>query len=200
MGNKMETTWNELEHADTSIVGTTRRDSFGRGQSWTSRRCDLERAQSSDNDYCARRSLKSALLVAAAGIMLSGCAFSRDIAKVKHFDGSGETTYRYIAAGGIFRPGVIVIVSQTIGSNAPAVLVQASGPPAAPSLLGGAGEIASAFVFGKALGDRENNNTTIIQGDPPAPMIVPPTLPTVDDFPHPRPPRNRAKSPHNNGF
>lgn len=118
------------------------------------------------------RSLITISLLAACG-----CSYSREIGKVKHLDGSGTTTYRAIHAGGLIRPGVIVVVSQTLGSNAPVVLVQASGPPAAPSLTGAAGLVAQAATFGAALNRGGGDDTTIIVDDERSPMMEPPKMP-----------------------
>lgn len=125
--------------------------------------------------------------------VLCGCSYSRNLATVPHVDGSGSTSYRAIHAGGILRPGVIVVVSQTLGSNPPVVLVQASGPPAAPSLTGAAGMVATAAAFGAALGQDEGNQTTVIMDEPRAPMIDPPPKPPkpVVHPPNGRPPANR---------
>lgn len=129
-------------------------------------------------------------------LLLCGCSYSRKLATVHHVDGSGTTSYRAIHAGGILRPGVIVVVSQTLGSNPPVVLVQASGPPAAPSLTGAAGMVATAAAFGAALGrDEGGNQTTVIMDEPRAPMIDPPKPPKppnpVVHPPNGRPPASR---------
>lgn len=114
------------------------------------------------------------LLTACVGVFLCGCAQSRNIATVKHADGSGATHYRYIAAGGFFRPGVIVVVSETVGSNAPVVLTQASGAPMAPGLMGTPAAIAEAALIGRGLA-KSGNETTVIRDDPAPGPIMPPT-------------------------
>jgi hypothetical protein len=142
------------------------------------------------------------LLCLAPLLALCGCAISRDIATVQHEDGSGVTKYRYVAAGGIFRPGVIFVVSQTTGSNPPAILIQASGSPMAPSVLGAAGMVGAAAALGATLPDNDYNATTVIANEPHAPMMEPPRMPPRPPA-HPpnRPPINRPPNnrPPNRG-
>jgi hypothetical protein len=128
-------------------------------------------------------------------LALTGCmSYSREVANVKHVDGSGTTTYRAIHAGGILRPGVIVVVSQTLGSNPPIVLVQASGPPMTPALMGAAGTVGAAFALGAALKPDENTTTTVIEAAPTVvkpPSVIKPPAPTPVPTPPNRPPGNR---------
>ena len=130
--------------------------------------------------------------------LLVGCSYNKPLGRVPHLDGSGYTEYRVMAGGGVLRPGVIVIVSQTLGSNPPVVLTQASGPPMAPNLLGNATGAATGLLAGYAIGrgSGDGDTTTIIQGEPPAPMMEPPKAPPKPPVhpPNGRPPDNRP--PH----
>lgn len=98
-------------------------------------------------------------------LSLFGCATSRDIVIIPHADGSGYTRYKYIAAGGIIRPGVIMVVAETIGSNAPVVMTQASGSPILPSAVQMSGFIGAAATLGATHKPDEthNSSTTVIQ-------------------------------------
>ena len=135
------------------------------------------------------RALALLLLTAA------GCSYNKPLGRVPHLNGSGYTEYRYISAGGIIRPGLGVIVAQTFGTNPPpAVLIQGQGPPMAPNLLGNATGAATGLLAGYALGrGSDGDTTTIIQGDPPAPMMDPPKAPPKPPVhpPNGRPPGNR---------
>lgn len=123
---------------------------------------------------------------------LCGCSYSKSLGRVQHPDGSGWTEYRTLSAGGITRPGVLVIISQTFGSNPPVVLTKAEGPPMAPNLLGNATGTAAGLFAGYAIGkDDGGGNTTIIQGDEPSPMIEPPKPPKPPPNPVVRPPNGR---------
>lgn len=129
------------------------------------------------------------VLILAIVLFLTGCAYSRPITTIKHADGSGETTYRYIGVGGIVRPGMGVIVCEVKGSNSPMVLMNASGPPIAPSITGAAGNVASAAVLGGLWPQDSINTTTVIQDEPRAGPIPPPNPPVHP--PNGRPPSNR---------
>lgn len=134
--------------------------------------------------------------------LLTGCSYSKSLGRVQHPDGSGWTEYRTLSAGGITRPGVLVIISQTFGSNPPVVLTKAEGPPMAPNLLGNATGAAAGLFAGYAIGNDDNGgNTTVIQSEPRAPMIVPPKPPPPAPVhsPNGRPPNNRPpnnRPPH----
>lgn len=153
-------------------------------------------------DLCRRtilaaREIPASLLCVV--LLVSGCSYNKHLGRVPHLDGSGYTEYRVLAGGGVLRPGVIVIVSQTLGSNPPVVLTQANGPPMAPNLLGNATGAATGLLAGYAIGrgSDSGDTTTIIQGDPPAPMMEPPKAPAKPPVhpPNGRPPNNRP--PHN---
>lgn len=140
--------------------------------------------------------MKFLLLVSLAA--LTGCATSRDICVIKHADGSGETRYKYIAAGGIIRPGVIVVVCETVGSNAPVVLTQASGSPILPSVVQMSGVVGAAATLGGTLKPDEthNSSTTVIQEQQrqtPPPVNPPPSRPPFG------PPPWQGQHPSNRG-
>jgi hypothetical protein len=146
------------------------------------------------------RSLKNLITISLA--LLCGCAYTRTIAVVPHADGSGTNYYKYLVAGGIIRPGVIVVFTETIGSNAgPAVLTQGIGPPIAPSVTGAAGNVAAAATLSGLWPDQsDNDSTTVIANPPHAPMIDPPrpvhppnapSRPSFNRPPNNRPPNNR---------
>ncbi len=140
------------------------------------------------------------LFLVFAGIV-GGCATSRTIATIKHADGSGVTTYKYIAAGGIIRPGVIVLVQETVGNNAPVVLTQASGSALAPSVISASGIVGAAATLGATLRPDKSQNTsttTLNQVEPPgAPRpTLPPSSPSRPPF---GPPPWHSSNPHNKG-
>lgn len=139
-------------------------------------------------------SLQKILQILAPLIMLlfCGCAISRDIVTIPHVDGSGSTRYKYIAAGGVIRPGIIVVVQETIGSNQPVVLSQANGTPLAPAVFGVAGNVGTALALGSTWPEnQENVSTTVVQ---PANISIP-NPPRADPiFPPGPPPWHR--SPH----
>lgn len=122
--------------------------------------------------------------------LLSGCAYTRPIATIQHADGSGETKLSYVVAGGVIRPGVIAVFAEVKGSNSPVILMQASGPPIAPSITGAAGNVAAAATLSGLWPDQSDNVSTVIQDEPRAPMIQPPKMPAT--------PRRPVKSPHDN--
>lgn len=133
-------------------------------------------------------------------LLLCGCSYTKPLARVPHLDGSGYTEYRVVAAGGALRPGVIVVVAQTVGSNAPVILTQANGPPMLPNLFGNATGAAAGLFAGYAIGhdDHEGGNTTVIQGDPREGPIVPP-VPNPSSRPPFGPPPWHGQHPHNKG-
>lgn len=130
-------------------------------------------------------------LLTLIAIHLSGCAYVRPIATIKHADGSGETKITYVVAGGIVRPGVIAVFAEVKGSNSPVILMNASGPPIAPSITGAAGNVASAATLSGLWPEHKENvsTTTVIQDEPRAGPIPPPN-PIVHP-PNGRPPSNR---------
>lgn len=144
------------------------------------------------------------LLILAPIALLVGCRSSGTIATIQHADGSGYTRYDYVAVGGGARPGTMIVVAQTVGSNAPVVLSNASGPPVVPAALGGAANIATGATLAGLWPDRDENVTTVIQGEPRAPMMEPPTRPPRPPARPPNstwPPGHRPYSdrPHNRG-
>lgn len=124
-------------------------------------------------------------------LSLAGCSYKKHLGTVEHIDGSGRTRYDELKGGGFLRPGVIVIVSQTYGSNPPVVLTQASGAPIAPGLLGAPSQIAEAALIGRGLA-KSGNSTTVVESSPP-PAPIPDDPPKPPDWP----PGHRPK-PHGN--
>lgn len=127
-------------------------------------------------------------------LLLCGCASSRNIATILHADGSGYTTYKYITAGGIIRPGVIVIVAETVGSNAPVVLTQASGSPILPSAVQMSGMVGAAATLGATLRpDEHNSSTTLNTVETPSTPKPSPVRPPFGPPPwHGQHPRNKG--------
>lgn len=143
--------------------------------------------------------MKFAALVLLA---LCGCSYVKPLQRVMHPDGTNYTQFFYIRGGGALGPGLGAIVYHSTGGNPPAVLVQGTGPPMAPNLLGNATGAATGLLAGYAIGrgSSDGDTTTIIQGDPPAPMMEPPKAPPQPPVhpPNGRPPDNRPPNnrPH----
>lgn len=133
-------------------------------------------------------------------LLLCGCAYTRPIAVIQHADGSGETKLSYVVAGGIIRPGVIAVFAEVKGSNTPVMFLNASGPPIAPSITGAAGNVAAAATLSGLWPDHSDNisSTTVIQDEPRAGPIVPPSPPSTSRPPFGPPPWHGTK-PHNKG-
>jgi len=130
---------------------------------------------------------------ALALVALCGCAYVRPIATIKHADGSGETKLSFVVAGGIVRPGVIAVFAEVKGSNSPVILMNASGPPIAPSITGAAGNVAAAATLSGLWPDQSDHvsSTTVIQDEPRAGPIPPPPPPPAR--PPSWPPGHRPK-------
>ena len=137
-----------------------------------------------------------------------GCSYSKPLLSLPHADGSGVTHYRAIHVGGVLRPGVVVVVQETVGTNAPCVLTTAHGTPLAPAVFGVAGNVGAALALGSTLRPDESHNsssTTVIQGKPSeGPMGLPgPPGPPGPSGPPSRPPFGpppwHGSHPHNKG-
>lgn len=134
--------------------------------------------------------MKSLLLLP---IILCGCSYSKPV--------PGAPYLRAVHIGGWIRPGINLVVLEP-GSNAPVVVTQASGQPVLGNMLGTATGAAAGFMAGYGIGrnnDDGGNNTTIIQGEPPAGPIVPPAPPAVPSRPPFGPPPWHGSNPHNKG-
>lgn len=126
---------------------------------------------------------------------LCGCKTTGTIA-IPRVDGSGTNYYHYAGVGGVIRPGIMIVFSES-GSNGPPVLAQGVGSPIAPSILGVAANVGSGLALGSTLRPDEESTTTVIQGEPRAGPIVPPTPPT--SRPPFGPPPWHGGNPHNKG-
>lgn len=122
-------------------------------------------------------------------LLLCGCSYSKPIK---------GTNLRAIHVGGVLRPGVVLVVDDSGGTNAPTIFTQASGPAVLGNMLGTATGAAAGFFAGYAVGENSSDTTTVIQGDPHAPMIEPPK-PSPPSRPPFGPPPWHGKNPHNKG-
>lgn len=124
-----------------------------------------------------------------ACLLLCGCSYSKPIK---------GTNLRAVHVGGVLRPGITVIVADPCETNLPTIISQASGPAVAGNLLGTATGAAAGFFAGYAVGENNHDgNTTVIQGNPRAGPIVPPTPPA--SRPPFGPPPWHGQKPHNKG-